>query len=118
FALVTFRLEGADGAAPDLKVLAWTLERIQRALPGAAIARTQPEHLVAIVDGRVDDVARRCMPLAEHLGRELTARHRHRLAVNSAHCPGDGDNAQWLLVRSAPKTVVAGAAAAAERRRA
>ena len=107
FALVTFRVEDRDGAAPSSGVMSAVCERIGRALPGATVARTQAEHLVAMVDGRVEDVAQRCTPLIDLLRRDLAMRGEYQLFVNSSHCPTDGDNAQRLLLRAAPKSSVA-----------
>ena len=107
FALVTFRVEGRYGRAPTGQTMAWMHERIAQALPGAVVARTQPEHLVAMIDGRVDEVAQACAPLIEQLRREFAAQARFQLVTHSAHCPSDGDNAQWLLLRAAPKSAIA-----------
>lgn len=107
FALVTFRVEDGDGGAPPAEVMSELRDRIARTLPGAVIARTQPEHLVAMIDGRVDEVAQRCAPLIDLLRRDLAVRGRYRLISNSSHCPSDGDNAQWLLLRAAPKSAMA-----------
>jgi NO-binding membrane sensor protein with MHYT domain len=107
FALVTFRVEGRNGRTPNGETMIWMRERIAQALPGATIARTQPEHLVVMLDGRVDDVARLCAPLVDVLRREFASQGRYQLVTNSAHCPSDGDNAQWLLLRAAPKSAIA-----------
>ncbi len=109
FALVTLRIEGRQGSVPPVGVIVSVLERINRALPGAVIARTQPEHLVVMVEGSADDVARMTAPLIEKLSGEFAAGGSYRLSVNSAHCPSDGTNAQWLLLRSAPKSETDGA---------
>ncbi|MBO9661733.1 MHYT domain-containing protein [Dokdonella sp.] len=107
FALVTFRVEGRNGRAPTAEVMSWMRERISQALPGVTIARTQPEHLVVMIDGRVDDVTQACAPLITLLRREFAVQNRYQLVTNSAHCPSDGDNAQWLLLRAAPKSAIA-----------
>ncbi len=107
FSLITLRVEGSDGSAPTPGVMTSLLERIQRNLPGAVVARTQPEHLVVMVDGRVDDVTKRSSPLIEQFAREFAADGRYRFTTNSAHCPSDGNNAQWLLLRAAPKSTMA-----------
>ncbi|MFC4820013.1 MHYT domain-containing protein [Dokdonella ginsengisoli] len=107
FALVTFRVEGRNGRTPNGETMTWMRERIAQALPGAIIARTQPEHLVVMLNGRVDDVAQACAPLVDVLRREFAAQGRYQLVTNSAHCPSDGDNAQWLLLRAAPKSAIA-----------
>lgn len=104
FALVTFRLEGNDGTPPTPAAIGLLRDRLQAALPNAPLARTQPEHLVVLLDGRVDDLAVRCAPLIESLRREKALASSHRLFVGSAHCPTDGENTQWLLLRSAPKS--------------
>jgi len=104
FSLVTFRVEGQDGEAPTAQVMNRLRECIEQALPDAEIARTQPEHLVAMVDGSAPKVAERCAPLIERLRAEFAMGNRYRLATNSSHCPTDGDNAQWLLLRAAPKS--------------
>jgi len=103
FALVTFRVEGHDGEAPTAEVVTWLRDRIQQALPDAEIARTQPEHLVAMIDGSMARVDQRCAALIDTLRDEFAAGRRYRLATNGSHCPTDGDNAQWLLLRAAPK---------------
>jgi len=106
FALVTFRVEGPGETAPTAEVMSALRDRVARSLPDATIARTQPEHLVVMVDGRVDDVARKCAPLIELVRQDLAANGRYRLVTNSSHCPSDGDNAQRLLLRAAPKSAI------------
>jgi NO-binding membrane sensor protein with MHYT domain/GGDEF domain-containing protein len=104
FALVTFRVEGPEGSAPPGDVMAWLSDRITRSLPDATVARTQPEHLVAIVNGAAEEVAARCAQLIELVRRDFAAQNRFRLVTNSAHCPDDGENAHWLLLRAVPKS--------------
>lgn len=104
FALVTFRLEDRDGAAPTGEAIARLRDRLQAALPNAPLARTQPEHLVVLLDGRIDDLTARCAPVIDSLRSDKSLTSSHRLIVGSAHYPTDGENAQWLLLRSAPKS--------------
>lgn len=85
--------------------MTWLKDRIAVALPDATVARTQREHLVAMVNGSAEEVAARCASLVEFVRRDFAAHRRHLLAVNSAHCPSDGENAQWLLLRAAPKSL-------------
>jgi len=105
FALVTFRVEGLDGSVPTAEAMSNLRDRIKRSLPDAAIARTQPEHLVAMINGSAEHVAERCAPLIDLVRRGFADQERYRLVTNSAHCPTDGENAQWLLLRAAPKSV-------------
>jgi hypothetical protein len=108
FALVTFRLEAHDGALPTSEAMSLLCDRILAALPRAIIARTQTEHLVALIDGRMDHVGARCIPLIESLRHDAALKARFKLIVGSAHSPSDGENAQWLLLRAAPKASSAG----------
>ncbi|MFC4821258.1 MHYT domain-containing protein [Dokdonella ginsengisoli] len=108
FAVVTFRVEGPEGSAPSGDVMTWLKDRIMRSLPDATVARTQPEHLVAMINGHADAVAARCGPLIELVRRDFAVQGRYRLATNRAHCPDDGESPQWLLLRAAPKSVPAG----------
>lgn len=103
FAVMTFRAESANGRAPELAVVMKMLEHIRHTLPEADIARTRPEHLVVLVDGSSEAAMQRCAAMVATLERELAAHGDHLLSVNSAHCPTDGESAQWLLLRSAPK---------------
>ena len=104
FSLVTFRVEGPDGGAPAADVMSWLNDRIVQLLPDATVARTQREHLVMMINGSAEEAAARCAPLIDVVRRDFTATGRHVLATNSAHCPSDGENAQWLLLRAAPKS--------------
>jgi NO-binding membrane sensor protein with MHYT domain len=106
FSLVTFRVEGPGETAPTAQVMSALRDRIARSIPDATIARTQPEHLVVMIDGGIDDIARKCAPLIELARHDLAATGRHQLVTNSAHCPSDGDNAQRLLLRAAPKSAI------------
>jgi len=105
FVVMTFRAEGPDGQAPELAAITRMQQCIQQALPGATLARTRPEHLVVLLDGSNRDAMYRCAPLFAQIERELAAQGGHVLSVNSAHCPTDGESAQGLLLRSAPKGV-------------
>jgi diguanylate cyclase len=104
FALLTFRLEAHDGSVPPSEVMSDLGDRIQAAIPRAVIARTQAEHLVAVIDGNMADVSSRCSPFIDNLHRDAALNARYKLVVGSAHSPGDGENAQWLLLRAAPKS--------------
>ena len=104
FVLLTFRVEGLDGSAPAAEVMSKLSERISRSLPDAAVARTQPEHLVVLINGAAEQVAARCAPLIDLVRSEFADQGRYRLATNSAHCPTDGESAPWLLLRAAPKS--------------
>lgn len=103
FSVITFRIETDTGHAPTLATMQFAAERIAAALPDAVLARTRPEHLVLLLDGGKGDAMRRCAPLIEGLEAQFAARGGHALLVNSVHCPSEGDNAQWLLLRSSPK---------------
>lgn len=104
FCVITFRVETDAGQVPSLAIMQFVAERITVALPDALLARTRPEHLVLLLDGGKDDAMAHCAALIERLERELAMRGNHRLLVNSAHCPSQGDNAQWLLLRASPKS--------------
>lgn len=102
FSLVTFRLESHDGSPVTAGTITALHNRITRAIPDAVLAQTQAEHLVAMIGGGADHVAQRCAMLIDAARRELS-QERYRLLTNSARYPTDGDNAQWLLLRAAPK---------------
>lgn len=104
FNIITFRLEGRDDSAPPGgEAMCRLRDHLQGALPRAFLARTMPEHLIAVIDGRVDQMAELCAPLVETLRRDASLTARHRLVVGSAHYPTDGESAQWLLLRAVPK---------------
>jgi NO-binding membrane sensor protein with MHYT domain len=111
FVLVTFRVEGRDGSAPPAEAMSNLRDRIKRSLPDATIARTQPEHLVVMINGSAEQGAARCAPLIDLVRRDFAGRGRYQLATNSAHCPSDGESAPWLMLRAAPKSVDAEASA-------
>jgi NO-binding membrane sensor protein with MHYT domain/GGDEF domain-containing protein len=114
FSLVTFRLEGRDDTTSTSGGLMCALrDRLQTSLPDAFLARTTPEHIVAIVDGRFDRAVELCTPLVDALRRDPVLNARHRLMVGSAHCPTDGESAHWLLLRATPKTDSGSSAAVA-----
>lgn len=103
FTVVTFRIETHDGNVPELSVMQHAAESISQALPQAVLSRTRPEQLVLLLNGDKESVMRDCTLLIERLERNLASRNQHVLLVNSAHCPSEGDNAQWLLLRASPK---------------
>ena len=102
FTVMTFRIETFDNQEPALQNVQHAAESILQALPNETLARTRPEHLVLLLDGSKEDAGIRCASLIEKLERDLELRN-CTLSVNSAHCPDDGDNAQWLLLRASPK---------------
>lgn len=104
FALVTFRLEGPDGSVPSAQTMCLLRNRLQAAFPNADLARTQPEHLVVLLDGSATEVAGRCAPLIETLRRDAALSARHQLMIGSAHSPTDGENMQWLLLHATLKS--------------
>ena len=105
FAVVTFRVDTAAGEEATLETMKFIAERLARALPDAALARTRPEHLVLLLDGGKDAAMQRCAGIIEKLEHELALRSIDAVvSMNSAHCPSEGDNAQWLLLRSSPKS--------------
>lgn len=104
FGAVTFRIAGHDGSAPSREDVSALAKRIGTVLPNAVLARTRPEHLVALLDGNVDEVNRRLAPLAAMLRNDSALGRHYCLEIGRAHYPVDGGNAQLLLQRSAPKS--------------
>lgn len=103
FAVVTLRLEKNGGQAPDTGLVTQAIEHIRQALPHAELARTRPEHLVLLLDGSSERALQQCSDSFARIEAEVAVHGGHSLSINSSHCPDDGESAQWLLLRSAPK---------------
>lgn len=105
FAVLTLRVDTTDGKEAPLETMRFVAERLARALPDAVLARTRPEQLVLLLDGDKDAAMQTFAGTIRKLEQDLALRRMDALlSTNSAHCPSDGDNAQWLLLRASPKS--------------
>lgn len=103
FALTTFRVENRSGQAASAETMQRVHSRVALAIPDAVLAQTQPEHIVAMIEGNRDATTKRCETLIQGLRRELSMEG-FQLYTKTSHYPADGENAHWLLLRSAPKS--------------
>lgn len=103
FALTTFRVQSHSGREMKPEIVRTAHARVSAEIPEAVLAQTQTEHLVAMIEGSREVVSARCEALFQTLRREMSREGFH-LQMKSAHYPTDGENAHWLLLRSAPKS--------------